>query len=348
MVKKSLKRVISLNDSARLSATIGDGLLLRMGAQGGSATNVVQLNASGRGEAKIVAAARVLSIDYRSIVENAVGSLADNNPDMRGKVYAQARSVVKRHLQLMRLPEPIVELEKLALDLTVKKIERQWRAREAAKKAVPDDPPGRRIKRNRTRQARGSPAKPPAAPGTTLWSLRPKMNPIRVAMALPIVATAIFFIFFDNVVYRSLVDGPAGQWLSGLNVESSVPAPGAAPPSRSRRRALIAVPPGSARSASNLPRLPAHPRRRRFQRLAAVDCRFPGASHVRMTPGAATRRPNHHRNRILSPLGLRASRRSAMSPRGGHPRRRRPPRHRGHARMSGSHCPKRRHMARRN
>src|SRR5262249_21969679 len=46
-------------------------------------------------------------------------------------VYAQARAVVHRHLQLMRLPEPIVELEKLALDLTIKKIERQIRAEQA-------------------------------------------------------------------------------------------------------------------------------------------------------------------------------------------------------------------------
>jgi tetratricopeptide (TPR) repeat protein len=38
--------------------------------------------------------------------------------------------VVHRHLQLMRLPEPIVEMEKLALDLTIRKIERQARAGE--------------------------------------------------------------------------------------------------------------------------------------------------------------------------------------------------------------------------
>src|SRR3984893_18979618 len=83
---------------------------------------------AGRRDAKIIAAARVISIDYRSIVDNAVCGLADNTPDARREVYAQARKIVKRHLQLMRLPEPIVELEKLALDLTVGKIERQWRA----------------------------------------------------------------------------------------------------------------------------------------------------------------------------------------------------------------------------
>jgi tetratricopeptide (TPR) repeat protein len=80
---------------------------------------------------KIVPAARWVSIDYRSIVANAVAGLADNRPDARGDVYAQARGVVHRHLQLMRLPEPIVELEKLALDLTIRKVERQARAAQA-------------------------------------------------------------------------------------------------------------------------------------------------------------------------------------------------------------------------
>ena len=57
---------------------------------------------------KIVPAARWVSIDYRSIVANAVAGLADNTPDAGRNVYAQARGVVHRHLQLMRLPEPIV------------------------------------------------------------------------------------------------------------------------------------------------------------------------------------------------------------------------------------------------
>jgi tetratricopeptide (TPR) repeat protein len=81
---------------------------------------------------KIVPAARWVTIDYRSIVANAVAALADNTPDARRDVYAEARGVVHRHLQLMRLPEPIVELEKLALDLTIRKIERQNRAVRAA------------------------------------------------------------------------------------------------------------------------------------------------------------------------------------------------------------------------
>ncbi len=77
---------------------------------------------------KVAPAARFVTIDYRSIVEGTVAGLAENTPEARRGVYAQARTVVHRHLQLMRLPEPIVEMEKLALDLTIRKIERQARA----------------------------------------------------------------------------------------------------------------------------------------------------------------------------------------------------------------------------
>jgi tetratricopeptide (TPR) repeat protein len=87
---------------------------------------------------KIVPAARWVSIDYRSIVGNAVA--AHNTPDARRDVYAQARGVVHRHLQLMRLPEPIVELEKLALDLTIRKVERQARASQAVPEEEEEPP----------------------------------------------------------------------------------------------------------------------------------------------------------------------------------------------------------------
>src|SRR6516162_8610673 len=92
---------------------------------------VDQPTSSEQRRSRIVPAARWVSIDYSSIVGNAVAGLANNTPDARRDVYAQARAVVHRHLQLMRLPEPIVELEKLALDLTIKKIERQIRAEQA-------------------------------------------------------------------------------------------------------------------------------------------------------------------------------------------------------------------------
>ena len=79
---------------------------------------------------RVAPAARFVTIDYRSIVEGTVAGLAENTLEARRGVYAQARTVVHRHLLLMRLPEPIVEMEKLALDLTIRKIERQARAGE--------------------------------------------------------------------------------------------------------------------------------------------------------------------------------------------------------------------------
>jgi len=90
--------------------------------------------------AKIVAAARVISIDYRSTVDNYIAGLARNTPDARREVYARVRGIVKRHLELMRLPEPIVELEKLSLDLTIRKIERRWQLEQPAEAAVEEIP----------------------------------------------------------------------------------------------------------------------------------------------------------------------------------------------------------------
>jgi tetratricopeptide (TPR) repeat protein len=88
---------------------------------------------------KVAPAARFVTIDYRSIVEGTVAGLAENTPEARRGIYAQARAVVHRHLQLMRLPEPIVEMEKLALDLTIRKIERQARAGEAPAEPAQDN-----------------------------------------------------------------------------------------------------------------------------------------------------------------------------------------------------------------
>jgi len=213
-----------------------------MDAQCGSATNVGELRASGRREARIMAAARVLSIDYRPIVEDAVANLTDNTPDKREEVYAHARSVVERHLQLMRLPEPIVELEKLVLDLTIGRIERQWQAR-GAEQAMWEDPLERRIEHGAAARAFGSLARAVIAVGTALrfvlivLGLRPAIaamlvvarvlralaSPIGVAaILLTIVGTILFGLYVDNnTTYRSLIDGPVGRLISGIHVERS-------------------------------------------------------------------------------------------------------------------------------
>src|SRR3984893_6958994 len=117
---------------------MGDGYLPQMNAHVGTMVDRNERNPARRRQATVVAAARVVSIDCRSIVERAVAGLNRNTPDGRREVYAQARAVVQRHLQLMRLPDPIVELEKLALDLTIRKIEEQVRAQQSVEDAFRD------------------------------------------------------------------------------------------------------------------------------------------------------------------------------------------------------------------
>jgi tetratricopeptide (TPR) repeat protein len=233
-----------------------------------------------------VAAARVVSIDYRSIVENAVAGLVNNTPDARRDVYSQARGIVKRHLQLMRLPEPIVEVEKLALDMTIRKIERQWRARQSAEKAVhdPDVPPERKVQRVTVVQAFGSLGGAIAALGQALASLlvvlglrpvvtviavlttplRMLFSPIGIAAALPIVAMAIFFIFFvdNNAAYKSLMDGPAGRWLSRVSHLDLAPT---APARRTAAKAPDRAPAPASAAPVQAAREP--------MRLASVDAR---------------------------------------------------------------------------
>jgi len=82
-----------------------------MTAHVGPTVGRAERDPSRRRYAPAVAAARVVAIDYKPIVESAVAGLGQNTPDARREVYAQAKAVVKRHLQLMRLPDPIVQIE---------------------------------------------------------------------------------------------------------------------------------------------------------------------------------------------------------------------------------------------
>jgi tetratricopeptide (TPR) repeat protein len=186
-----------------------------MDAQGSSAN--VPVAALGRRKAKTVAAARALAVDYEPIIEDKVASLAHNTSDKRGRIYVHARRMVMREMHLMQLPEPVIELEKLALDLTIGKIERRWRAREAAKKktaakkALPIKRPKRPIKR---------PAITAMSIAATL--LRPLSSPIGVAVALPIIAATIFFGLYAGDKVDSLIE----RWLdrgSGSGVTARVP-----------------------------------------------------------------------------------------------------------------------------
>jgi hypothetical protein len=66
--------------------------------------------------------------------------------------------------------------------------------------------------------------------------MRGLVSPVGLAAALPIVAMAIFFVFFvdNNIAYRSLANGPAGRWLARLDLLPSDPAPGVRSKSQER------------------------------------------------------------------------------------------------------------------
>jgi len=199
-----------------------------MDAQGDSA-NVAQVEASGRRESKVVAAARARSIDYERIIEETVTRLAPNTPDSRRKIHAHARRVVLHRLWLMRLPEEIVELEKLALDLAIGKIERRWGAQEAteksaakklaAKKASPRNVPEPRIEPSAT-----------AVMSIAARLLSRPAGPIGVAVALPVIAAMIFLgsQIDGKATFRSAVGDLVERWILDRGGNPGAAAPVAA------------------------------------------------------------------------------------------------------------------------
>jgi tetratricopeptide (TPR) repeat protein len=191
-----------------------------MDAQDGS-TDAVQVEASRRRESKAVTGARARSIDYEAIIEDTVAGFVGDTSDQRRKIYAHARSVVLHRLWLMRLPEPIVELEKLALDLAIGKIERRWGAQDAAEKLAAEEPAAENaIPFNGPEPPieRSAPAIISIA-GTLLGRLA---SPIGVAVALPVIAATIFF---GPEIHRNLTDrGAVGDF-----VERQIRHPGGEP-----------------------------------------------------------------------------------------------------------------------
>jgi len=193
-----------------------------MDAQDGS-TDVVQVEASRRRESKVVTGGRVRSIDYEAIIEDTVAGFVGSTPDQRRKIYAHARSVVLHRLWLLRLPEPIVEFEKLALDLAIGKIERRWGAQDitekfaaqkfAAEKAIPFNGPEPPIERSATAIM--------SIAGTMLGRLA---SPIGIAVALPAIAATIFFglDMHRNVAYRGFVGVVVERWLRNPGGEPGV------------------------------------------------------------------------------------------------------------------------------
>ncbi len=188
-------------------------------------------------KAKIVAAAQVVSIDYGTIVANAVAALVQNTPSARREVYSQARATVGRHLQLMRLPDPIVELEKLALDLAIKKIEDEARAEQSIAERGAEAPTA--PVNDKASEAAASLARAFASRGRALVSVvvpgvravrfilsilafplrlafRSLFSKVGLVAVLPIAAAAILVVYFaDNrAAYRTLSESLLVQWLS--------------------------------------------------------------------------------------------------------------------------------------
>ena len=159
--------------------------------------------------------------DYGPIVENAVAALARNTPDARREVYARVKSIVTHHLRLSAQPDAIVELETLALDLAINKVERRWRTPAAADLPVRKPVP--------KREARGIPSvEPPTPPspaggeglggrraavfGSLAATLRPRAMWIGLAVALPAIAIAVLIaVLGGDSLYRGLADRPKSQ-----------------------------------------------------------------------------------------------------------------------------------------
>jgi tetratricopeptide (TPR) repeat protein len=103
-----------------------------MDAQDSSA-DVVEVVTSGR--RKDAAAVRARAVDYQPIINDTLAGLAPDTAE-RHKIYAHARLVVARGLTSMGLAEAIVEVEKLALDLAIERVEQGWRAKGATEKST--------------------------------------------------------------------------------------------------------------------------------------------------------------------------------------------------------------------
>src|SRR5262249_4247161 len=106
-----------------------------MEAQDASA-DVVEVQASGPRTSKVAAAVRARSVDYQPIIDDTLVGLAPNTAQKRREVYAHARVVVTSGLMSTGLAEAIVEVETLALDLAIEKVEQRWRANGAAEEST--------------------------------------------------------------------------------------------------------------------------------------------------------------------------------------------------------------------
>jgi hypothetical protein len=196
------------------------------------------------------------AIDYQPIVESAVAALARNTPDARQEVYARVKDIVMHHLRQSGQPEAIVELETLALDLAISKVERRWRAPPAADLPVRKSVPKREARgiavldalshgELSATTAEALQGRPRGAGFESLAAfLRPRAMRIGLAIAVPIAAVLIAVLAANNVWYGGPADRPKSQdrLLAGpeppVRTHRSRPAP--QPPSARPRSAPCA------------------------------------------------------------------------------------------------------------
>jgi len=198
-----------------------------MDARDGS-TDVVQVEASRQRESKVVTGARMRSIDYEAIIEDTVAGFVGNTPDHRRKIYALARSAVWHRLWLLQLPEPIVEVEKLALDFAIGKIERRWGTQDAAEKDAAEEFATEKLAAEKAIPIDGpEPWIEPSATATmpTTGTLLGRLaRSVGVAVALPVIAATIFFSLdmHRNVAYRGFIGDAVERWLRNPGGERGV------------------------------------------------------------------------------------------------------------------------------
>jgi tetratricopeptide (TPR) repeat protein len=195
-----------------------------MDAREGS-TDVVQVEASRQRESKVVTGARVRSIDYEAIIEDTVAGFVGSTRDERRKIYGLARSVVWHRLWLLQLPEPVVEVEKLALDFAIGKIERRWGAQEATEEFAAEKDAAEKLAAEKAIPIDGP--EPWVEPSATaimpsIGTLSRLVRSIGIAVALPAIAAAIFFSLDRNVPYWGVVGDVVERWLRDPDGEPGV------------------------------------------------------------------------------------------------------------------------------
>jgi hypothetical protein len=185
--------------------------------------------------------------DYLEVVHTALAGRGRNTPEARHDVYARVREVVHRHLGLSGMAKPLADLERLALDLAIRNVEQQWRARGSAELVARDA----RVQRPPSRIADLGPAGPAPAQGNSAQSdvpqraspprtpqramVRMLLSPIGVAVALPIAGAVILVVYLlgNDISFWGAEEprqmGLAGQMSTGA---TSQPPQSVAPPAK--------------------------------------------------------------------------------------------------------------------